>query len=213
MSKFCPNCGTQLDDSAAFCAMCGTAFVTYEQPVQQPYCAAPVEPAAPATGINADLFKKIVAAVLAGMVIFAVVLAIITFGAGYDVKMTVKAGGESQSATGALSELLEDDDYAILGVVCIAYGIANLVLAAIGALGVKNALTGKFDSLKKFGILGAVINVIYMILFKVCSIQTGSFFGVKMTASLAVPGFVWVAAILFAGIAAFAIVGKKKNMY
>jgi hypothetical protein len=148
MSKFCPNCGTQLDDSAAFCAMCGTAFVTYEQPVQQPYCAAPVEPAAPATGINADLFKKIVAAVLAGMVIFAVVLAIITFGAGYDVKMTVKAGGESQSATGALNELLEDDDYAILGVVCIAYGIANLVLAAIGALGVKNALTGKFDSLK-----------------------------------------------------------------
>lgn len=210
MSKFCPNCGTQLDDSAAFCAMCGTAFVTYEQP----YYETPVDPApaAPA-GIAPDLFKKIVAGVLAGMLIFTVIIAIMCFTANYDVTMTVKANGESQSATGPLSEVLEDEDYVPLGIVCIAYAIANLVLAGISALGVKNALTGNFASLKKIGVLGTIINVVYMILFKVCSIQTGSFFGVKMTASLAIPGFVWVVTILFAGIAAFAIVGKKKNMY
>lgn len=39
MAKFCPNCGTQVDDNAVNCTSCGVAFVQQN--------AAPAAPAAP----------------------------------------------------------------------------------------------------------------------------------------------------------------------
>lgn len=35
--KFCPNCGAQLPDNAAFCSVCGTRLGATQQPYQQPY--------------------------------------------------------------------------------------------------------------------------------------------------------------------------------
>lgn len=43
MAKFCPNCGTQNEDTAMNCASCGTAFVAPAQPAAP----APAQPAAP----------------------------------------------------------------------------------------------------------------------------------------------------------------------
>lgn len=207
MSKFCPNCGTQTDDATVFCAMCGTSFETYQTPGE------PAAPARPAAAIDPELFKKICAGVLAAMLIFTVVIAILSFTGAYDVTVKASAGGFNSSQSGPLNELWEADDYALFMVVCMVYAVANLALAAIAGLGVKNALSGKYDLLQKFGIAGAATNVIYMILFKLTGTLSSTVFGVKISASIAIPAFVWIAAILFAGIAAFAIVGKKKNLY
>ena len=40
--KTCPNCGAQIDDSAAFCANCGTSFATGAQPQYAPQQYVPV---------------------------------------------------------------------------------------------------------------------------------------------------------------------------
>lgn len=42
MAKFCPNCGTQLEDSCLFCATCGSKVEVQPQP--QPTYVPPVEP-------------------------------------------------------------------------------------------------------------------------------------------------------------------------
>ena len=44
MAKFCPNCGTEVADTAANCTNCGVAFVQQAAPQAAP---APAQPAAP----------------------------------------------------------------------------------------------------------------------------------------------------------------------
>ena len=50
MAKFCPNCGTQLEDDAAFCPNCGAAQGTANAQEQQPKAAS--EPQSETTGIE-----------------------------------------------------------------------------------------------------------------------------------------------------------------
>lgn len=103
MSKFCQNCGAQMEDHIAFCAACGSKFVDNQQPpvyqeppMQQPAPAAmntPLRIPAPNGAI------RIVAIVLAAIMLFGLILPL-------------------SSATEDYADLLEDigDDEVLEGV-------------------------------------------------------------------------------------------------
>ena len=46
MAKYCPNCGTENDDTAMNCSNCGVAFVQQAAPQPQPANVAPAAPGA-----------------------------------------------------------------------------------------------------------------------------------------------------------------------
>ena len=65
MAKFCPNCGTQLEDNTPFCGNCGTQMNTQT----------PVEPQ-PSTTKKTNQ-KKILIAVIASVVAIAAIVGIL----------------------------------------------------------------------------------------------------------------------------------------
>ena len=69
MSKFCPNCGSNVREGAAFCANCGTklaaAPVAEVVPVAAPVEATPVAPAPVAAPAVIENRQEIIAAVTA----------------------------------------------------------------------------------------------------------------------------------------------------
>ncbi len=90
---FCPNCGTQIDENALFCGVCGTKLSANEQPqyeqpqYEQPQYEQPVYPQAPKKN-NIALFIAI------GAVAVVAVVAIVL--------LLVLGGGGSGSAKGAV---------------------------------------------------------------------------------------------------------------
>ena len=148
---FCPNCGNNLPDNAAFCGACGKALGTaqpqqqvYQQYYQQPY-AAPLAPA-----------KKTGALVMiAVLLIFTILPAILWF---CD-SVGVKAFGESETAS--WSDIwTEGEDETITGVfkwVGFAFFAVNAIIA--GAV----ILTGKYNVKRTrfiFSRFAAIINLV-----------------------------------------------------
>ena len=85
MSKFCPNCGTAMEDEAVFCPNCGAQDAPVEAPAEAAVETVETPVEAPVEAPTADN-KKTLIALLAGVaaVIVVVILAIALFGGGVN---------------------------------------------------------------------------------------------------------------------------------
>ncbi len=166
---FCPNCGNNLPDNAAFCGNCGTALKAaqpqqpqqtqqqyYAQPNQayQQYYAQPNQAfAAPYTGA-----VKTGALVMVAILILFSVLPIILW---FCENVGVEAFGNSETAT--WSELWPDGDDRVIVEV---FRWIGVVLLAINAcLGIFTVVTGKYKVKRTRFILSRIVSLINLLGF------------------------------------------------
>ena len=117
MSYFCSNCGTQLNDGAAFCSNCGAAQsapkaapvnaepvaapVTSETPVPPATPVTPVTPVTPAAPAAAPVKdpKKLLIPVLTVVAVIAIIIAVVALGGG-------KSGGKGNTYEDAIENYM-----------------------------------------------------------------------------------------------------------
>lgn len=200
---FCKNCGAEVEENARFCKSCGATTGAG--------AAAPAKPVDAAASV-----KKYVHLIVGGFAILALVLAIMNLFGLYDVTATMKYGGQKLGeVSGSVSDLYEEKSG--LMIANILYGLANLAIAAIGALyflkitqnmdmydkfigKYTKGLTGKLVSgdgiLTLIGGIGAVFAVIKLILYMCAGeSQDGASYSISMH------WFGWVMLFVYAGIA------------
>ncbi len=227
---FCKNCGAQLTDGTKFCSSCGTPVDAPAQPVAPVQTEAPVQPvAAPqASNANFDLgalvatIKKYIPIIIACLAVFALILSIINIFNLYDVSATMSMGEESQSSSGPVSDIIGEDGFALVLVGNILFGVANLVIAAMGILyfikkfgvNVYDMIVGKIvkaeSPLFMMCVIGAAIALI-QILFYAFSGESQSMFGYEISVSVSANWTTWVAMFLYAivGAADKFLISKK----
>lgn len=176
--------------------------------------AAPAPAPAPETNSQpfpiVEMCKKYYKFILAGLALFALILAIVNFTGSYDVKATAKFGDYKQSSSGPVSDLYDEDEFAMLTIGSYIFALGMLAAAAVAVLGalkafnvsnvVDNVLKGnkEFKELFLFGIIGAIASVIQIVSYFL-SVQES--FGAKI--SVSAPWFSWVVLLISAGIIAF----------
>lgn len=120
MAKFCPNCGSQLENDSLFCASCGTRVEIEPQP-QPTYTPAggvntPPTPPTPVNKLKSKLTKKhlvLGGSILAGIIVVILALALLFPGPKAVAKKYVKGylnGNAKQVVSCAPSFFYEDKD-------------------------------------------------------------------------------------------------------
>ena len=233
---FCTNCGNQFQDGTAFCPNCGTpvnaapqqpAQPVYQQPVQpqQPVYQQPVyqqpapQQAAPA-GDFAGMMKKNMALILAIIGVFAALMFILNTFQILDISATVSANGESETASGPVSDV---EDFALGVIGNVVMGLCSLAAGAIGILYFlkeKNNMPYYDQFIAKnlkgmspafiMGVIGAIGVVLQVILFLMEGEST-SFMGVEVSVTYWPNWLSWVALVIYGGLAAVDkfVVNKK----
>ena len=210
---FCKICGAQTESD--FCPQCAAKQAAPQQ-----------TPAAPGNfvGVIKKNLHLITAAVAALALIFGI---LITFGV-FHVYVTASAYGEKESNYTSVSETIDgletlDGSFAAGVIGNILFGLANLGIAAIGALYFLKVAKNmpfydkfigsklKFGPVFIMGALGAVGALLQVILYLFCTAKL-SFFGITMKVSCGVNWTTWLLFAIYAVLAAAdKLVLDKKN--
>lgn len=219
MAKFCPNCGTQCEDNAVFCAGCGNKLAAPAAP-QQPVYQAPQQPVyqAPATapaapGNLADTVRKNLKIIIAVIAAVGLLVGIMNLFGTYDVKVTASYMGQSASQEVALSDIRKDTPDEGMMYVLSTYlmGIVGLATAGLAGYSVyllsKNAPGSKkfFSYAALVGAAGAVVALLMALLGSKIEM-----YGVEAT--MGVHFTYWIAVIVNAA-ALYVDKGILKNDY
>jgi len=123
---FCPKCGTQLDDNARFCGVCGNQL-TAPSAAKSPK--GPALPTVVSVSFNLNVkFLMLVVAILA-----AIMTVVHLFGL-FDVSVSSSMMGQKVMVSMPLSDMLESEEFPLVITSNILFGIANLLIAAVGVL-------------------------------------------------------------------------------
>ena len=195
---FCPKCGKQHDDSARFCGACGTPFPGV----------APVNPAPQAPVSFEAMLKQNLKFVMLGVGVLALILSIVHLFGLFDVTASVSYGGESQSTSGPVAEVLESGEFPMILIGNLLFGLANLVIGALGVLYFLKA-NNNMDLYDKIytkniklppvffvGVVGGIAALVQILCYM---ISTKKMFGATM--SFAAHWTTWVMLFVFAGLA------------
>ena len=114
MAKFCPSCGTQLDDAAQFCASCGTKFegvkqteefVQVEQPTQSKWQSVGTAPEYGAAESLPPKKNNKIWLILGGILIALLLCALAAVG----IWSTIRALGDTDTITSTIVNEIEDN--------------------------------------------------------------------------------------------------------
>ena len=140
------------------------------------------------------------------------VLTILNIFNTYDVRATVKAGGEKQSETGPIKDLFDgaDGEFTMAKIANVLFGVSNLAILAYAVLYLLDAFKIA-DVYTKFvakfvkgmnpafvmGAFGAAMDIV-KILFTAMSVYKESFMGFTMKISIGAHWTTWVALFVYA---------------
>lgn len=165
---FCPNCGKELANGAAFCGGCGTKIgeAKVAQATAAPAPAATAAPAAAPVAPSAPSHKgnKLVAALLAvALIIFSVLPIIFWF--GDNIVVDVDDFGESYVEKFTWDDIYEDNDDDMM--IVNGFRITSVVLLSVTALLSVVAILTKKYGITFVGYAAAIVSFLGALLFNI----------------------------------------------
>ena len=217
---FCSNCGTQVEDTARFCYVCGKALAPSapQQPVspppayQQPVYQQPAPQVAPAGAMD---LNKIWHMIIAGVAAFALIIGLLTLFSVFEMPVSASYEGESRSEYTSVSDIADgfdmmDESFALGYVANIIMGLAGILAGAVGVLyflkkqnnmPLYDQFVAKYLKGMTPGFAVGVLTAAGVVLQFILLLLTGyEYYGIEV--SVSVPWISWIVLVLGAGLAA-----------